>query len=154
MSKKFKAQPILPDPVYDDVLITKFVNQVMRKGKRSLARKIVYQALDIIKNQTKKEPLEVFNQGLRNASPLLEVRPRRIGGATYQVPREVGEKRRMSLAMRWIIGAARTKKGKGMAQSLAQELLEASQEKGEAVRKKINIHRMAQANKAFAYLAR
>ncbi len=154
MSKKFKAQPILPDPVYNDVLVTKFVNQVMRKGKRSLARKIVYQALDIIKNQTKKEPLEVFNQGLRNASPLLEVRPRRIGGATYQVPREVGEKRRMSLAMRWIIGAARAKKGKGMAQNLAQELLEASQEKGEAVRKKINIHRMAQANKAFAYLAR
>ncbi len=95
MSKKFKAQPILPDPVYDDVLITKFVNQVMRKGKRSLARKIVYQALDIIKNQTKKEPLEVFNQGLRNASPLLEVRPRRIGGDTYQVPRDVGEKRRI-----------------------------------------------------------
>lgn len=154
MAKKFKAQTIIPDPVYNDILIAKFVNQVMRKGKRNLARKIVYQALDIIKNQTKKEPLEVFNQSLRNASPLLEVRPRRIGGATYQVPREVGEKRRMSLAMRWIIGAARAKKGKGMAQNLAQELIEASQEKGEAVRKKVNIHRMAQANKAFAYLAR
>ena len=154
MPKKFKEQPILPDPVYNDILVAKFINQVMRKGKRSLARKIVYQAFDLIKNQTKKEPLEVFNQGLRNASPLLEVRPRRIGGATYQVPREVGEKRRMSLAMRWIIEAARTRKGKPMAQNLAQELLEASQEKGEAIRKKINIHRMAQANKAFAYLAR
>lgn len=154
MPKKFKAQTIIPDPVYNDILIAKFVNQVMRKGKRNLARKIVYQTFDIIKNQTKKEPIEVFNQGLRNASPLLEVRPRRIGGATYQVPREVGEKRRMSLAMRWIIGAARAKKGKGMAQNLAQELIEASQEKGEAVRKKVNIHRMAQANKAFAYLAR
>lgn len=154
MPKKFKEQPILPDPVYDDVLVAKFINQVMRKGKRTLARKIVYQAFDLMKNQTKKEPLEVFSQGLRNASPLLEVRPRRIGGATYQVPREVGEKRRMSLAMRWIIEAARAKKGKPMAQNLAQELIEASQEKGEAVRKKINIHRMAQANKAFAYLAR
>ncbi len=154
MPKKFKEQPILPDPVYDDVLVSKFINQVMRKGKRTLARKIVYQAFDLIKNQTKKESLEIFNQGLRNASPLLEVRPRRIGGATYQVPREVGEKRRMSLAMRWIIEAARAKRGKGMAQNLAQELIEASQEKGEAVRKKINIHRMAQANKAFAYLAR
>ena len=154
MSKKFKEHPVLPDPVYNDILVAKFINQVMRKGKRTLARKIVYQAFDLIKNQTKKEPLEIFNQGLRNASPLLEVRPRRIGGATYQVPREVREKRRMSLAMRWIIEAARAKKGKGMAQNLAQELLEASQEKGEAVRKKINIHRMAQANKAFAYLAR
>lgn len=154
MSKKFKEHPILPDPVYNDVLVSKFINQVMRKGKMALARKIVYQAFEIIKKEQKKDPLEIFNQALKNSAPLLEVRPRRIGGATYQVPREVNGPRRLSLAMRWIIGAARAKKGKTMAQNLAQELIQASQEKGEAIRKKINIHRMAEANKAFAYLAR
>lgn len=154
MAKKFKEQEILPDLVYNDVLVSKFINQVMRKGKTALARKIVYGAFDIIKNQTKKDSLEVFNQALKNSAPLLEVRPQRIGGATYQVPREVKGKRRLSLAMRWIIEAARARKGKPMAQSLAQELIQASQEKGEAVRKKINVHRMAEANKAFAYLAR
>lgn len=152
--KKFKQHEILPDPVYNDVLVAKFINQVMRKGKSALARKIVYGAFEIIKNQTKKEPLEIFNQALKNSAPLLEVRPQRIGGATYQVPREVKGPRRLSLAMRWIVGAARAKKGKSMAKKLAEELIQASQEKGEAIRKKINIHRMAEANKAFAYLAR
>ena len=154
MAKKFKDHPILPDLVYNDVLVSKFINQVMRKGKRTLARKIVYQAFEIIKKEQKKDPLEIFNQALEKAAPLLEVRPQRIGGATYQVPREVMGKRRWSLAMRWIVGVARSKKGKPMAQNLAQELIQASQEKGEAIRKKINIHRMAEANKAFAYLAR
>lgn len=154
MAKKFKEKEILPDPVFNDILVAKFINQLMRKGKKFLARRIVYEAFDLVKNQTKKDPLEIFNKALENASPLVEVRPRRIGGATYQVPREVKGKRKMSLAMRWIIGAARTGKGKGMAQKLAGELIEASQNKGEAIRKKINIHKMAEANKAFAYLAR
>lgn len=154
MSKKFKEHQILPDSVYNDILVSRFINQVMRKGKTTLARKIVYQAFDMIKKEQKKDPLEIFNQALENSAPLLEVRSRRIGGATYQVPREVSGSRRLSLAMRWIIEAARSKKGKTAAQNLAQELIQASQEKGEAVRKKINIHRMAEANKAFAYLAR
>lgn len=154
MPKRFKEKPILPDPIYDDILVAKFINQVMGRGKKVLARKIVYGAFETIKNQTKKEPLEIFRQALKNASPLLEVRPRRIGGATYQVPIEVGEKRRLSLAMRWIIGAAKAKRGKPMVDKLAQELILAAKNEGEAIRKKTNIHRMAQANKAFAYLAR
>ena len=154
MAKKFKEQEILPDLVYNNVLVSKFINQVMRKGKKSLAQKIVYRAFEIIKEETKKEPLEVFDEALKNAAPLLEVRPQRIGGATYQVPKEVKGKRRLCLAMRWMINAARAKKGKPMEKKLAQEIILASKNEGEAVRKKINLHKMAEANKAFAHLAR
>ena len=154
MAKKFKEHPIAPDPLYNNVIVSKFINHVMRDGKKTIAQKIVYGAFEIIKKQTKKDPIEVFEKALENVGPLVEVRPQRIGGATYQVPREVKGKRRQSLAMRWIIEAAKSKKGKPMKEKLAQELILASQNEGDAVRKKINIHRMAEANKAFAYLAK
>lgn len=152
--KKFKQQPILPDPVYQNTIVSKFINQIMRKGKKTIAQKIVYRAFEIIKNQTKKEPLEIFEKALENVGPSVMVKPRRIGGATYQVPMEVKGKRGQSLAMRWIIGAAKSKKGKPMSQKLAQELILAAKNEGEAVRKKVNAYRMAEANRAFAYLAR
>lgn len=154
MAKKFKQQNILPDPVYDNIMVAKFINQAMRKGKKTLARRLVYGAFEIIKKQTKKEPLEVFEMALKEVVPQMEVRPQRIGGATYQVPREVKEKRGISLAMRWVIAAAKAKKGKPMEERLAQELIAASKSEGEAVKRKINMHRMAAANRAFAYLAR
>ena len=154
MSKKFKQKEILPDPLYNDIMVSKFINQVMRKGKKTIARRVVYKAFEIIKKETKKEPLEVFEKALENAAPLVEVKPRRIGGATYQVPKEVKGKRRLSLAMRWIISAAKAKKGKLMEKKLAQEIVQAFKNEGEAIRKKINLHKMAEANRAFAYFAR
>lgn len=154
MSKKFKQKEILPDPIYNDIMVSKFINQVMRKGKKTIARKTVYKAFEIIKKETKKEPLEVFETALENAAPLVEVKARRIGGATYQVPKEVKGKRRLSLAMRWIIGAAKAKKGKPMEKKLAQEIVQAFKNEGEAIRKKINLHKMAEANRAFAHFSR
>ncbi len=153
-AKKIKKRNISPDLVYNNLLVAKFVNQIMKKGKKSLARSIIYGAFDKIKEKTKKEPLEVFNEAIRNTGPLLEVRSTRVGGATYQVPREVKKGRRTALAMRWIIAAARSKKGKSMQDRLAEELTLAAQNQGEAIRKKVNIHRMAEANRAFAHFAR
>ena len=151
--KKIKKRIISPDPVYNNVTVAKFINQVMREGKKSIARKIVYGSFDIIKEKTKKEPLEVFESALQNASPFLEVKAKRVGGATYQVPREVKGERKVSLAMRWIINAARAKKGKPMKEKLAQELIDASNNTGTAVKKKEDSHRMAEANRAFAHFA-
>lgn len=152
--KKIKKRAILPDTLYNNPLVEKFINHVMRRGKKSLARKIVYRAFQEIQEKTKKEPLEVFNEALKNAGPLLEVRPMQIGGATYQVPREVKKERRTTLAMRWIIMAARTKRGKPMEKKLAEEIMLAARNEGETVRKRINMHRMAEANRAFAHFAR
>lgn len=151
--KKFKKRGTPPDPVYENVLVAKFINHVMRKGKKALAQKIVCGAFEIIKEKTKKEPLEVFEKAIENAAPLLEVRPRRVGGATYQVPVEVKGERGITLAMRWIIQAAKSKKGKSMKEKLAQELILASQNEGDAVKKKENTHKMAEANRAFAHFA-
>ncbi len=151
--KKKVHRPIAPDPLYQSVVVAKFINHVMRKGKKILARNIVYGAFEKIKKETKKDPLEVFHLALKNVAPEMEVRPRRIGGATYQVPFEVKGERRMSLAMRWIIESARSKKGKPMKEKLAEELMLAAQGKGDAVRKKEEIHKLAEANKAFAHLA-
>jgi len=154
MKGKKKAKRIIsPDLAYNNVQVSKFINQVMRRGKKELARKIVYRAFDITKTKTQKDPLEVFNLALENASPLLEVRPKRIGGATYQVPREVNKERRSTLAMRWIIQAAKSKKGKPMREKLAEELISASKNEGAAVKKKEDTHRMAEANRAFAHFA-
>ena len=154
MSKKKKAKRQLsPDPVYNSVIIAKLINHVMRKGKKTVARKIVYGSLEEIKAKTKQDPLEVLNLALKNASPVLEVKPKRIGGATYQVPREVGEERRITLAMRWIIQAAKAKRGKPMQEKLAEELIAAANNTGAAVKKKENTHRMAEANQAFAHFA-
>jgi len=151
--KKKIKQVISPDPVYNNVIVAKFINQVMRCGKKTVARKIVYGAFDIIKTKTQKEPLEVFDMAFKNASPLLEVKSKRIGGATYQVPREVKGERKLTLAMRWIIQAAKSKKGKPMREKLAEELIAAANNTGEAVKKKENTHRMAEANRAFAHFA-
>ena len=152
--KQATKREIAPDSKYDDVRLAKFINNVMRGGKKSVAQRIVYDALEIIKSKTKtEEPLELFNKAMENTSPILEVKSRRVGGATYQVPYEVRGNRREALAMRWILGAARGKKGKPMAEKLAQELIDASKNEGEAIKKRQNVHRMAEANKAFAHFA-
>ena len=154
MRRAYKKHKISPDGVYNDVVIAQFINKVMKSGKKTIAQKIVYGAFDIIKEQTKKDPIEIFKLALDNASPLLEVKPKRIGGATYQVPMEARGERKMALATRWILDSARSKKGKPMAEKLAQELIEASNNQGNAMKKKADVHRMAEANKAFAHFAR
>ncbi len=151
--KKRVKREILPDSIYNNVAVSKFINQIMRRGKKTIAQKIVYRAFDIIKEKTKKEPLEVFEKALENASPLLEVKPKRIGGATYQVPREVRGERKFTLATRWLIKAAKSRKGKPMRIKLAEELIEASENRGVAVKKKEDTHRMADANRAFAHFS-
>ncbi len=151
--KKIKKHPVSPDPVYYNVKVSKFINQIMERGKKTTARKIVYRAFDTIKEKTKKDPLEVFEAALDNASPLLEVKSKRVGGATYQVPREVKGGRQLALAMRWIIQGAKNKKGKPMGEKLAQELMDAANNTGWAVKKKSDTHRMAEANRAFAHFA-
>ncbi|MCK4520623.1 30S ribosomal protein S7 [Candidatus Parcubacteria bacterium] len=153
MRKAVKKREILPDPVYDNVMVAQFINKMMRKGKKTIARKIIYGAFDIIKEKTKKEPLEVFDLAIQNASPLLEVKSKRIGGAVYQVPREVRGERKISLAMHWIILAAKAKKGKAMKEKLSEELIVASKNEGAAIKKKHDTHRMAEANRAFAHFA-
>ena len=142
---------IAPDPVYQSEAIAKFVNVVMSKGKRSTAEKVVYDALSRASRQAKKEPLEVFESALRNATPLLEVKPRRVGGATYQVPVEIRPERRLALARRWIVRFARLRGGKSMSEKLAFEILDASQNTGGAVKRKEETHRMAESNKAFSH---
>lgn len=152
--KQATKREIEPDPKYDDVRLAKFINNVMKGGKKSVAQRVVYGALEIVKSKTKtKEPLELFNKALENVSPVLEVKSRRVGGATYQVPYEVRGDRKEALAIRWILEAAKNKKGKPMAEKLAQELLDASKNEGEAIKKRQNVHRMAEANKAFAHFA-
>lgn len=156
MSRKghIKKREILPDKKYNSLLVARFINKVMRNGKKRLAERIVYNSFVLIKEKTKKEPLEVFEKAIKNASPLLEVRSRRIGGANYQIPFKVEGDRQSTLAMRWIIEAAREKKGKSMEEKLAEEIIEAYSETGRAVKKKEDTHKMAEANRAFAHYAR
>lgn len=144
--------PRRPDTLFKSEAISRFINTVMQDGKKDTARTVVYDALDIIK-AGEKDPLETFETAIRNISPLMEVRSRRVGGANYQVPREVPQQRRVSLAYRWLINAARAKKGKPMAEKLATEILMAANNEGEAIKKKDEMHRMADANKAFAHFA-
>ncbi|XOA42881.1 MAG: 30S ribosomal protein S7 [Candidatus Nealsonbacteria bacterium] len=151
--KKAKKRIIEPDLVYNNVTVAKLINYIMRKGKKTVARKIVYGAFDILKEKTKKDPIDVFEVAIKNTSPFLEVKPRRIGGATYQIPREVRGDRKLVLAMRWIIQAAKSKKGKPMKEKLAEELLAAANNTGWAVKKKEDTHRMAEANRAFAHFS-
>lgn len=155
MRRKLKAKPkIQPDYLYDSEKVTKFVNYVMQEGKKSTARKVVYAALDEIKGKTKNQnPLEIFETALKNTGPTMEVRSRRVGGANYQVPREVRPERRQFLSMKWIIDAARSKKGKPMHEKLAEEIIAASNNEGDAIKKKENMHKMAESNKAFAHFA-
>ena len=155
MRRKVKNRNMVnPDSRYDSTKVSKFINYVMEGGKKSTAQEIVYGAFDVIKEKEKIEnPLEVFNAALANAGPLTEVRSRRVGGANYQVPREVREERRFMLALRWILEAANAKKGKAMRFKLADELIAASKGEGGAVKKKEDTHRMAESNKAFAHFA-
>lgn len=155
MRRKRSVKRIIePDPKYDNVLVSKFINHLMKDGKKSVAQNVLYKSFDIVKKDLKdKDPLDVFDQAIKNVSPFVEVKSRRIGGAHYQVPREVKGERKITLAMRWIINAARGKKGKAMSQKLAQELIEAYKNEGAAVKKKQDMHRMAEANKAFAHFA-
>ena len=143
-----------PDATYGRIELGRFINYVMQDGKKSTAERLVYGALEKVKEVTKEDPMEVFNRALENASPILEVASKRVGGANYQVPREVRPERRFMLAVRWIIGAARSKKGKGMADKLAEEIIAAAKNEGAAIKKKQDMHRMAEANRAFAHFAR
>lgn len=155
MRRRIKNKHILkPEPVYENIKVSKLINYIMDSGKKSIARKVVYDCFDIIKERTKVEnPIEIFETALKNTTPAMEVRSRRVGGANYQVPREVRPERQRSLSMKWIVLAARSKKGKKMAEKLADEIISASKNEGEAVKKRENTHKMAEANKAFAHFA-
>jgi small subunit ribosomal protein S7 len=143
-----------PDPRYGNILISKFINCLMYDGKKSTAQQVVYDAIDIIREKAKdRDPVEIFIQGFENVKPHVEVRSRRVGGAAYQVPMQVNRNRQQSLAIRWILAAVREKKGRGTAEKLADEMLAASNREGAAVTKRENVHRMADANKAFAHFA-
>jgi small subunit ribosomal protein S7 len=153
MSRKRVAakRKIAPDPKYNSVLVTKFINNLMKKGKKSTAQSILYDAFEIIEEKIKKDPLAAFQTALENVRPVVEVKSRRVGGSTYQVPTEVRPARRQALSMRWIISFAKARGEKTMAAKLAGELIDASNERGAAIKKKEDTHRMAEANKAFAH---
>jgi small subunit ribosomal protein S7 len=155
MRRKLKAKPkLIPDSVYQSEKVAKFINYLMLEGKKTTARAVLYRSLDAVKELAKvKDPLEIFEEALKNTGPTMEVRSRRVGGANYQIPREVRPERRQFLSMKWIIEAARAKKGKPMHLKLAEELISASKNEGDAVRKRENTHKMAEANKAFAHFA-
>ena len=146
-----KKREVLPDPKYGDKLVAKFVNTVMNRGKKSTAEAILYRSLDIVTAKTKEDSLGVFKRALENTRPTVEVRSRRVGGATYQVPVEVRPQRRLSLSMRWLIQAARDRSEKSMEEKLAAELIDAASNRGTAIKKKEDTHRMAEANRAFAH---
>jgi small subunit ribosomal protein S7 len=149
--RRAEKRRVMPDPKFNDLVITKFVNSLMQDGKKNTARKIMYDAMDIIAEKTKQDPLEVFQQAMSNVAPLLEVRSRRIGGATYQVPVDVREERRQALAIRWLKNYAAARRDHTMSARLANDLVAASKGEGSAVKKRDDIHRMAEANKAFAH---
>ena len=153
MSRRHRAEPrqVLPDPVYGDLVLTKFMNYVMYEGKKSAAEQIVYGALDTVEKKMKRPSIEAFHDALANVAPSIEVRSRRVGGATYQVPVEVRPERRTTLAIRWIIDAAHERNEKTMVDKLSGELLDASNNRGNAVKKREDTHRMAEANRAFSH---
>lgn len=154
MRRKRKIErAIAPDRVHDNTLVAKFINSAMKEGKKTTAEKVVYGAFAVMGKETGEDALVVFQRAIQNASPVFEIRSRRIGGATYQVPREVSPKRRTALAFRWLLGAARSKTGKPMAVKLAEELILAAKNEGPAIKRKMDMHRMAEANKAFAHFA-
>src|SRR3989344_3821569 len=155
MRQKIKNRNIVgPDPVYESVKVAKLINYIMQEGKKETSRQIVYGAMDLIKEKMKTEnPVEVFENAIKNTAPIMEVRSRRVGGANYQVPVEVRPDRRLALSLRWIIEGARGKKGKPMVEKLADELIACAKGEGDAVKKRENPHKMAEANKAFAHFA-
>ncbi len=149
--RKAPVREIMPDPVYGSKIVTKFINKVMLDGKKSTAEKIIYSALDIISSRGEQKGVEIFNAAIDNIKPVIEVKSRRVGGATYQVPVEVRPVRQLSLAIRWLVDAARKRNERTMAERLANELMEAATDKGNAFKKKEDTYRMAEANKAFAH---
>lgn len=153
MSRRRVAEKrdILPDPKYGDQILAKFINMIMRSGKKSIAEKIVYGALDELAGKAKGEPLELFNKALDNVKPVVEVKSRRVGGATYQIPVEVRADRSLTLAMRWLVDAAKNRNEKNMGLRLAGELMDATENRGNAIKKREDMHRMAEANKAFSH---
>jgi small subunit ribosomal protein S7 len=144
-------RPILPDPKFGSKVLARFINKVMLRGKKSVAEQITYNALELVATRSGRDPMDVFNQALGNTMPQVEVRPRRVGGATYQVPMEVRPDRRQAMAMRWLIGYARQRPGRSMTEKLASELLDASNNQGASIKKREDTHKMAEANKAFAH---
>ncbi|RIK39760.1 MAG: 30S ribosomal protein S7 [Chloroflexi bacterium] len=144
-------RPVTPDPRYHSETVARFVNSVMERGKKSLATRVVYGAFELIEERTKRSAMEVFEEALKNATPLVEVKPRRVGGATYQVPVEINANRRMALAMRWLIDSATKRSGRNMAARLAGELMDAARNEGSTIKKREDTHRMAEANQAFAH---
>ncbi len=146
-----EKRSVIPDPRYNSEVVAKFVNNVMERGKKSLAARIVYDAFAIMEERTKRPAIEVFEEALKNATPLVEVKPRRVGGATYQVPVEIGSARRMALAMRWLIENSRKRSGRDMAARLAGELMDTARNEGSTVKRREDTHRMAEANQAFAH---
>ncbi|PIR95071.1 30S ribosomal protein S7 [Candidatus Falkowbacteria bacterium CG10_big_fil_rev_8_21_14_0_10_37_6] len=152
--KPAPKRDIKPDPRYNDAEIAKFINYIMGRGKKTIAQQVVYDCFDIIKDKTKQDPRHVFNRAIKQVSPVVEVRGKRVGGANYQVPFQVRTERRFTLASRWIIAGSKAKKGKKMAEKLAEEIMDAAKGEGSAMKKKQDVHRMAEANKAFAYFAR
>jgi small subunit ribosomal protein S7 len=149
--KRAETRSTTPDPRYNSVVVAKFVNNLMERGKKSLATRIVYEAMDTMAERMKRPAMEVFEDALKNATPLVEVKPRRVGGATYQIPVEISANRRMALAMRWLIDSARKRSGRDMAARLAGELMDAARNEGNTVKKREDTHRMAEANQAFAH---
>jgi len=149
--RRAEVREILPDPVYNSTLVEKFVNSMMWEGKKNVAQGIFYASMEKIRERSEDDPLKLFKKAVENAKPMLEVKTRRVGGANYQVPVEVSQNRRTSLALRWIIGNARSRPEKGMADKLANELLDAANLRGGAIKKKDDVHRMAEANRAFAH---
>ncbi|MBI65500.1 MAG: 30S ribosomal protein S7 [Candidatus Marinimicrobia bacterium] len=147
-----ERRTILPDPIYNDIVVARFINYIMKNGKKSIAEKILYESLDLIDQKVKGEtPIDIFKKALENVAPVVEVKSKRVGGTTYQVPLEVSQNRRIALAMRWILSYARSRKGKTMSNRLASELIAASNKEGSAYKKKEDTHKMAEANKAFAH---
>lgn len=149
--KRAEIRQVIPDPRYNDKTVAKFINNVMERGKKSLASRVVYDAFDMMEERASRPAIEVFEEALKNATPLVEVKPRRVGGATYQIPVEISATRRQALAMRWLIDSARKRSGRDMAARLAGELLDASRNEGATVKKREDTHRMAEANQAFAH---
>lgn len=152
-NKKIKRQIAKPDAVYDSVIVEKFINGVMKEGKKSTARRIVYGAFEIVKEKTKQNPAEVLEKAIENGAPIVEVKPKRVGGATYQVPKEVREERRLALVIRWMTTIARNQKGKPMAEKLAAVIVDTANETGPVIKKKQDVHKMAEANRAFAHFS-
>jgi small subunit ribosomal protein S7 len=153
MPRRYRPAPrvVLPDVRFHDETLSRLINKVMERGKKNTARRLVYQAMDIIGERTGRDPMDTFERAMRNVAPMIEVRPRRVGGATYQVPVEVPPSRRTSLAMRWLLAAAKGRAGRSFAQRLADELMDAASNNGVAIKRREDTHRMAEANRAFAH---